>query len=85
MVVSANHLLQRVSEHEQEEHVSEEMSWAGVKEERGEQGPDSSSQQVVPAEHEIRVDEVGVLLPGPEAEAYASEDEQVVDPQRGPL
>src|SRR6266568_5579847 len=84
MVVSANHLLQRVSEHEQEEHVSEEMGRAGVKEERGEQGPDSPSQQVVPAEHEICVDEVGVLLPSPEAEAYASQYEQIVYSQPGP-
>jgi hypothetical protein len=75
MVVSADHLLQRVSEYEEEEHVSEEMGRAGVKEERGKQGPDSSCQQVVPAEHEISVDEVGVLLPSPEAQAYASEYE----------
>src|SRR5712691_8631776 len=84
MIVSANHLLQCVSEHEQEEHVSEEMGRAGVKEESSEQGPDSASQQVVPAEHEIRVDEVRVLLPSPEAEAYASQYEQIVYSQPGP-
>jgi hypothetical protein len=61
------------------------MGRAGVKEESSEQGPDSPSQQVVPAEHEIRVDEVGVLLPSPEAEAYASQYEQIVYSQPNPV
>ena len=61
------------------------MCGACVKEERGKQGPDSSGQKVVPAEHEICIDEVGVLLPSPEAQAYASEYEKIVDPHPGPL
>ena len=75
MVVCTNHFFQGISEHEQEEHVSEEMSGAGVEEERGKESPDSSGQQVVPAEHKICIDEVGVLLPSPEAQAYASKYE----------
>src|SRR5260370_12597685 len=85
MVVSANHLLQRVSEYEQEEHVSEEMGRAGVEEECSEQGPDFSiPKQVVPAEHEVRVDEAGVLLPSPKAQPYASQYEQIVHSHGGP-
>src|SRR2546425_9171016 len=60
------------------------MSWAGVEEKGGHQGPDSSGQEIVPAEHEIRVDEVRVLLPGPEAEAYTSQYEQIVYSQPRP-
>jgi hypothetical protein len=75
VVVSANHLFQSISENEQEEHVSEEMGWAGVEEKGSHQGPDSSSEEIVPAEHEIRVDEVGVLPPSPEAQAYTSQYE----------
>ena len=86
MIVSANHLLQCVSENEQEEHVSEEMGRAGVEEECSEQGPDFSiPKQVVPAEHEVRVDEAGVLLPSPEAEPYTSQYEQIVYSQPNPV
>ncbi len=51
------------------------MGRAGVEEESCEERPDSSSQQVVPAEYEICIDDVGVLLPSPKAQAYASEYE----------
>src|SRR5207249_10688058 len=81
MVVSTNHFFEGISKHEQKEHVSEEMGGAGVEEERGKESPDSSGQQVVPAEHKICIDEVGVLLASQEAQAYASTYESIVDPQ----
>ena len=84
MVVSANHFFESISEYEEEEHVAEEVGRACMEKKGCKQGPDSSGQQVVPAEHKICVDEVGVLLPSPEAQAYASQYEQIVDPQLGP-
>ena len=84
MVVSANHFFESISEHEEEEHVSEKMGRTRMEEECCHEGPHSPCQQVVPAEHEIRIDEVGVLLPSPKAQADTSQYEQIIYSQPGP-
>ena len=77
MVVSPNHLFKRVSEDEEEEHVSEKVEGAGVYEESRHKGPDTARREIVVAEDEIlfRVYRVCCLRPGPETGPDAAEYE----------